>query len=280
MEDLLDPHAGPACRLVSAADLAESELARLVPELADRVGVVLGLNRPEVQTAAEGTLLVLFTVDGGLEPVRWVVAGSDRGVLVIGDPTHADTLRETLHRLRPSTAAAVLRTVVLGLAKSVPPALEAGQDEVDGAAAARMSRGDRRKRLRQLRARLFTLQERLSAQARLVAELGEDEEHDARRLLRRARADFEAGSTTATRLNALAGDELNEESAIVNERLTLVSTVFLPASVATGFFGMNFNWMVDRVGSGPAFLVLGVLVPAVVSVVTLVVVTRLGAGRD
>jgi Mg2+ and Co2+ transporter CorA len=282
VEDLLDPHAGPACRLVPAADAAEREreLARVVPELADRAGIVLGLNRPEVQTAEAGTLLVLFTVDADLEPVRWVIAGSERGVLVIGDPAQADTLRETLHRLRPTSGAGVLRAVVLGLAKSVPTALEAGQQHVEGAAAARMSRGSRRRRLREVRAQLFTLQERLTAQSRLLEELGEEDAHDARRVVRRARADFEAGSTTAARLYALAGDELNEESALVNERLTLVSTLFLPATVTTGFFGMNFAWLVERVESQSAFVVLGLVIPMVVSALTLVIVTRLGAGRD
>jgi magnesium transporter len=34
----------------------------------------------------------------------------------------------------------------------------------------------------------------------------------------------------------------------VQERLTIVVTIFLPLSVLTGFFGMNFTWLLDHQG--------------------------------
>jgi Mg2+ and Co2+ transporter CorA len=45
-------------------------------------------------------------------------------------------------------------------------------------------------------------------------------------------------------------------------RLTMVSLIFLPVTALSGFFGMNFNWMIDHIGSREAFLVCGLLLPA------------------
>jgi Mg2+ and Co2+ transporter CorA len=50
------------------------------------------------------------------------------------------------------------------------------------------------------------------------------------------------------------GDQIN--------RLTLVSLIFLPLTFITGFFGMNFGWMVDRIDTQVAFWLLGFVVPA------------------
>lgn len=44
----------------------------------------------------------------------------------------------------------------------------------------------------------------------------------------------------------------------VQERLTIVATIFLPLTVITGFFGQNFNWLIDHIGAGWAFWGLGI----------------------
>jgi magnesium transporter len=49
-------------------------------------------------------------------------------------------------------------------------------------------------------------------------------------------------------------NRLNE----VTKQLTIIATIFLPLSFLTGFFGQNFAWMVKKLNSLGAFLVLGI----------------------
>src|SRR5699024_10318864 len=95
------------------------------------------------------------------------------------------------------------------------------------------------------------------------------------RLLARAAAAFGANHSMATRLYAMLGDVLNEQDSVVSERLTLVATIFLPLTLATGFFGMNFQWMLDRLGTIQAFIVFGLVVPSLLTVATLIFIRRL-----
>jgi Mg2+ and Co2+ transporter CorA len=53
-------------------------------------------------------------------------------------------------------------------------------------------------------------------------------------------------------------------------RLTIVSTIFLPITFLTGYFGMNFDWMIDKVNNPVAFALLGVLLPASSVIATVV----------
>ena len=59
-----------------------------------------------------------------------------------------------------------------------------------------------------------------------------------------------------------AGQELSQSLEVqLNEityRLTIVATIFLPLTFLTGFFGMNFGWMVGEIDSAPVFWLLGV----------------------
>jgi len=62
-------------------------------------------------------------------------------------------------------------------------------------------------------------------------------------------------------------------------RLTLVSIIFLPLTFITGFFGMNFGWMTQSIGSADAFVLLGVILPTLCVALALVWLRRSMANR-
>jgi hypothetical protein len=54
-------------------------------------------------------------------------------------------------------------------------------------------------------------------------------------------------------VSAAQGNRINQ--------LTLISTIFLPITFMTGYFGMNFQWLVNSTQSFLTWLVLGFLLP-------------------
>jgi magnesium transporter len=58
--------------------------------------------------------------------------------------------------------------------------------------------------------------------------------------------------------------------------LTVVATIFLPLTFVTGFFGMNFTWMVDEIDTQLAFFLLGIGAPLAGAAVTVYLIRRRG----
>ncbi len=123
---------------------------------------------------------------------------------------------------------------------------------------------DDRRVIRSLRSRLTTLRMRIAAERGLFGRVGEEIEHvpslEADREvyferiegeLDRAVDRVDAASSALTHLLDL---QLNETTF----KLTVVATIFLPLTFLTGFFGMNFGWLVDHIDSAAAFWALGV----------------------
>jgi magnesium transporter len=80
----------------------------------------------------------------------------------------------------------------------------------------------------------------------------------------------DAIDAAANALATLIDLRLNE----TNYWLTVVATVFLPLTFITGFFGMNFEWMVGEIDTQLAFWLLGVGAPVVGVLMILRVVAR------
>ena len=58
--------------------------------------------------------------------------------------------------------------------------------------------------------------------------------------------------------------QLNERAYVVS----LVATIFVPLTFVTGYFGMNFGWMIDQIDTPVAFWLLGLVVPIVAGVLS------------
>ena len=142
-------------------------------------------------------------------------------------------------------------------------ALEGIQTLASEAASARVRMGT----LRAISLRLTTMRRQLGPQRgifeRISEEIGQVDglESDSERYferiyeqLNRAVDGIDAASDSMTKLIDL---RLNETM----YWLTVVATIFLPLTFMTGFFGMNFSWLVGHIESPAAFAILGVAAP-------------------
>jgi magnesium transporter len=71
-------------------------------------------------------------------------------------------------------------------------------------------------------------------------------------------------------------NQVNNRQNRVMQQLATVSTVFLPLTFLTGYFGMNFGSMVADVRSPTAFVAFGVALPLAILVFSLLVIRRRG----
>jgi Mg2+ and Co2+ transporter CorA len=88
------------------------------------------------------------------------------------------------------------------------------------------------------------------------------------RMQQRQRWAAEIFQRYATVLAERQGEQIN--------RLTLVTIIFLPITFLTGFFGMNFTWMINGLGSPAAFFLLGILLPTISVLLTVLWFKRRG----
>jgi magnesium transporter len=121
--------------------------------------------------------------------------------------------------------------------------------------------------LRQASARLATMRrrvgneqailERVSLEIEALRDFGTPEEPYFDRLEDQVNRLLVSIDAAANAMGMMLDLQLNERAYVVS----IVATIFVPLTFITGFFGMNFGWMVDRVDSPVAFWLLGFLVP-------------------
>ena len=248
-------------------------------------------QRPKLDLYEDRALLVFYGVEGEgsdapLVEVHVHIAGAGIVTLRRGSCLHLEAARGRLMADMPGTAVVV--GVLLALARSLSAQVETVSTEVERLEddAFRHPTEMDRRRLAVLRARLYRLRQILVPQSEMLADDAElldalpglEPAHarhpfrDVHDELVRATA---AVDYTRERLAEALNVYLSSVSHRLNElaaRLTVFASVFLPLTFITGFFGMNFGWMVRHIDSFEAFLILGIgggLVPALVTALVL-----------
>ena len=101
--------------------------------------------------------------------------------------------------------------------------------------------------------------ERVGVEIGRLRGVGADEERYFDRLGDRVNRLVEAIDSASDAMATLIDLRLNETA----YWLSVVATIFLPLTFITGFFGMNFGWMVGQIDSQLAFWLLGIGTPVV-----------------
>lgn len=254
------------------------------PGTLEAVGEVLGLHelaledtqkfgqRAKLDVYGEELLLVYF---GATKDAQDVPLPIEVHVHISGDfvlTVHRDScrqfdaVREVLRGRPPATEQLLVYRVIDALTDSALEVLDGVAAEVEEheTEVFRRPRARQRDRMAILRRALGALRRVLVVQRqvfdrlveRLVALPGLQQDvgsyyRDVADHLSRAIDETEAARDT---LQGMLDTYTNE----VQERLTIVATIFLPLTFVTGFFGQNFGWMVNHIGAAATFWGLGV----------------------
>ncbi|NMO93544.1 magnesium transporter CorA family protein [Actinomycetospora sp. TBRC 11914] len=229
-------------------------------------------QRPKVDRYDDQLLLVLFGLavadDGTPQPVEVHVHVVRGCVLTISrvPPAELERVRSSLRHDPDRSGTDLLYRVVDAVVDSLTDGLELVAAEVDAFEQTIFDhpRARDRDRMAVLRRTLNGLRRTLVIQRQVFPRVVEHltAVADDAETMRTYLADV--GDHLGQALDEVEADRetlqgmLDTYSNEVQERLTIVATVFLPLTALTGFFGMNFTWMIDHLGAAWAFFGLGV----------------------
>jgi len=238
-----------------------------IPDLAIEDTKEFG-QRPKLDVYAERVLIVFYGAHE-TEPVEVHVHVSGNEVVTVrrAPCAHLWEAREHAASARVRTEQDLVYRVLDALADSLRALADRHAVEVEHLeeiAFVRPKPADRR-RMSELRSELFRLQQIVVPQRNMLARGGDLlenlpglERDVARHPFRDVHDDLVVTANAIDYLREVLSEAV---TVLINQmagRLTIVATVFLPLTFATGFFGMNFGWMVDHIDSAESFLVLGV----------------------
>lgn len=177
----------------------------------------------------------------------------------------------------------VVYSVLDAVLASASDALEEVEDGLDSLTASLVG-GDgasvRRTSLQTPVARLATMRRWVRAEQAVFQRIGldigalsgfdEPEERYLDRLDEEADRLLASIDAAANAMGMVLDLQLNERAYL----LSVVATIFVPLTFVTGFFGMNFGWMVDHIDTQIAFWLLGFVVPAATAALAWLLIVR------
>jgi magnesium transporter len=267
------------------------DLVRPTPDDVARLEPMIGLDHqalhhtlefgrfPEIRRYHEHVELVFFGAESDeLVEVHIYVSGGWVVTIRKDDCSALDELRQELQQSPPQAESVVVARIVDALADTFNDLLDPLDDILTSIEQQVFESGGRSRDTRELRRDILEHRRSLFRKRRLVRRQRDyiertiSEIEDLPGLEPSQRHDLRDVSGQMIRVNDRVDDALDRLAAALDllnstvsnrlngimERLTVVATIFLPLTTLTGFFGMNFAWMVKEIDTPLAFWALGV----------------------
>ena len=255
--------------LYAPTDEELDELGELldIPKLALQDTKEFG-ERPKIDDYGPRVLIVFYGAhEDAIVEVHVHVSGNEVVTVRRADCAHLWDARRQAAGATTGTEQHVVYKVLDSLAESLRALVNRYAEEVqhlEDAAFERPTTAERR-RMSELRTKLFRLQQIVVPQRDMLARGGDLleavpglERDVARHPFRDVHDDLVLTANQIDYLRELLAETVNVLLNQMAGRLTVVATFFLPLTFATGFFGMNFGWMVGHIDSAATFFLLGV----------------------